>query len=168
MKPIICILSIVFLLPLAAQSQNTGKRGGSEKILRGNIIDASSGQGLEFATISLFNLPDSHLGGWAHYLKTGGAFEMTAKNGEYYIEVEFISYENQRDWDPISITNNSGLIDLGSIDLNPESTVLEDVVITAEKSETVFALDKRVFTVGKDLANRGGFCRKTYWTMYHL
>ena len=42
------------------------------------------------------------------------------------------------------------------ITIFPEGISLDEVQITAEKSETTFTLDKRVFNVGKDLTSKGG------------
>ena len=47
-------------------------------------------------------------------------------------------------------------IDLGTIGLEISGVALDDIEIRAERSETQFTLDKRVFNVGSDLANQGG------------
>ena len=52
--------------------------------------------------------------------------------------------------------NGKRTVDIGEIAMHPDSYTLDEVEIRAEKSETVFALDKKIFNVGKDLANRGG------------
>ena len=54
-----------------------------------------------------------------------------------------------------NIEFDGSVLDLGSIYLEPDSEVLEEVVVTAEKSTTEFKLDKRVFNVGADLSNAG-------------
>ena len=82
-------------------------------------------------------------------------FSTSLVPGDYFARVEFISYQTII-LETILFPEDGSDVNLGTIRLVPESTVLEDVVITADRSETVFALDKRVFTVGKDLANRGG------------
>ena len=47
-------------------------------------------------------------------------------------------------------------MNLGIIELSTNTEVLDVVEVRAEKSQMQIALDKRVFNVGKDLANRGG------------
>lgn len=44
-------------------------------------------------------------------------------------------------------------VDLGKIILVADSQVLDEVVVTGELSKTVFKLDKRVFSVGKDISS---------------
>ena len=46
---------------------------------------------------------------------------------------------------------NKGIIDLGAIQVSADGIELEGVTVRAEKSETQFSLDKRIFNVGKDL-----------------
>jgi outer membrane receptor protein involved in Fe transport len=48
------------------------------------------------------------------------------------------------------------IYDLGTITLSSGGVALDEVEITAVKSTNQFALDKRVFNVGTDLATRGG------------
>jgi len=147
-------LGAILLIAVIQLQAQTRQGPGGKLTITGNVIDAESGQGLEFATISLHNSLDSSVVNGS-LTGTGGGFELSTRPGNYYLKAEFISYESIS-IDSIDFSNSSRRIDLGSIVMRPESMVLDDVVITAERSETVFALDKRVFTVGKDLANRGG------------
>jgi outer membrane receptor protein involved in Fe transport len=48
-----------------------------------------------------------------------------------------------------------GQVDLGLIELASQGQTLEEVTVRAEKSQTEFKLDKRVFNVGKDLSSTG-------------
>jgi len=121
--------------------------------LSGQIIEEQTGNGLEFATISIFNkLNDKIVEGTLS--ETEGKFLLKLKKGTYYLKAEFISF-SPTIIDPIEIGTEKN-INLGTIILKANSQMLDDIEIIAEKSETIFALDKRIFTVGKDLANRGG------------
>ena len=156
----ILIIILAGLLSLSSlYSQQRPPRGGGGrmgpplKTVKGQVIDESTGVGMEFATVSIYSKRDSSLAGGG---LTGpdGQFSFSVKGFKLYAIVEFISYETKT----IELTAERGnpIIDMGAITLGTSSVQLDDVEITAERSETTFSLDKRVFSVGKDLANRGG------------
>jgi len=116
--------------------------------------DDQTGQGLEFATISLFNKRDSSLVSGA-LTEANGFFTLKTKPGRLYMVVDYISYSSKT-VEEIPFERGVPVLDLGQIKIAPSSTLLEDIEIVGERSETSFSLDKKVFTVGKDLANRGG------------
>ncbi len=137
-----------------------GQRGERPQItVKGVIIDQGTGNPLEFATISLISKRDSSLVGGG---LTGldGAFEVMAQIGPLRAEVEYISFEKlvieDVPFDRDAIRAGNRVVDMGTIRMSASAELLEEVEIRAEKSETQFSLDKRVFNVGKDLANRGG------------
>ena len=137
-----------------SQDQNIEPNGAIPNPIIGKIIDVNSKQFLEYATITLFSQKDSSMitGGISD---AEGNFKIEAEKGEYFAKIEFLSYETMY-IDDISVNKNSEVIDLGFIELNSSSAVLDIIEVRAEKSRMQMALDKRVFNVGKDLANRGG------------
>lgn len=159
------ILLLFSVITLIGQNPRNGQRGGGQRgerpeiTVKGLIVDQNSGSPLEFATISLINKRDSSLAGGG---LTGidGTFEIKAKIGPLRAEIEYISFEklviDQVPFDRDAIRSGNRVIDMGTIQMSASSELLEEVEIRAEKSETQFSLDKRVFNVGKDLANRGG------------
>jgi len=161
---IISCLFIGILTSLIGQRPNrpNGGQRGSDQMpklkLIGQITDGTSGQGLEFATISVYSKRDSTLVGGG---MTGadGTFSVNVKPGPMYAVLDFISYESKTidvQIDRDAIKSGKREINLGSIQLLLNSTQLDEVEIRAERSETQFSLDRKVFNVGKDLANRGG------------
>ena len=158
------IVFCAFLLTLLTVSisdaqQRPGGKGGAGKggppmSITGTVMDGTTGQGLEFATISIFSKEgDKVMGGGLS--EENGSFTVQAKGRNLYAVIEFLSYGSQT-IDPIEMEKGTRTVDLGTIVLEPSSVELADVEITAERSETTFSLDKKVFTVGKDLSNRGG------------
>jgi len=123
-------------------------------IIKGKVIDSETGQGLEFATVSIYSKSDGVISGGG-LTEIGGLFSFKSDKLDIYAVIEFISYKSHT-IDHIEISAGSQIIDLGEILLSPDAVQLEDVEIVAERSETTFSLDKKVFTVDKDLANRGG------------
>ncbi len=154
---------IVSLLSLSLFGQRPGGAGHGQRQapaikIKGQIIDQDSNTGLEFATISLFSKQDSSLvtGGLS---EVGGLFEVSASPRPMYAVIEYISYAPQTvdiTFDRDQIRSGNREIDLGTIGLAISGVALDDIEIRAERSETQFSLDKRVFNVGSDLANQGG------------
>ncbi|MFT4664301.1 MAG: ferric enterobactin receptor [Polaribacter sp.] len=152
-------LSTIFLLfiSLLANGQNSNRNAKglfSKPVIKGNVIDSNNELPLEFATVTLMNAADSSVvtGG---ITDEKGSFLIESRPGNYIVKIEFISYKNQYR-DNIKLGKNNPKADLGTISLSPDANLLNTVEVRAEKSQLNIALDKKVFNVGKDLANRGG------------
>lgn len=145
---IIVFINSVLLQAVSGQSFNSY----TPFMITGKVEDFSNGVPLEFATVSIFTL-DSNLvtGG---LVDSKGLFSIEVKPGKYYAIVQFISYQQQTIND-IVVSPANKVYNTGTIRLSPESTLLDEVAVTAEKSEMVIHLDKKVFNVGKDLSNTG-------------
>ncbi len=117
----------------------------------GTVIDAESGDPLEFTTVSLLQGADSTLvtGG---YSDSDGKFTVVAKPGQYMLKIQFVSYDSKL-MDAVQIGN--GNKDLGTISLATNTATLQEVVIEGQKEQMVLELDKRVFNVAQDLSNTG-------------
>ena len=162
-KYILFIAAIVMGSQLFGQQRGNwqGQRGGGQMpqiTIKGTIVDQTSKTPLEFATVSFYSLRDSSLvtGGLSD---PTGAFSVQTRPGRFYAVVEYISYETQTidvPFDRDAMRAGSREIDLGEIMLYESGIALDVVEVRAERSETQFSLDKRVFNVGKDLANQGG------------
>ena len=157
-KDIFWTLVLLFLTIQLTEAQQRpggkGQGGPPPMTITGTVTDGNSGQGLEFATISIFSKEGDEIRGGG-LTEENGSFSIEAKGRKLYAVIEFLSYESKI-IDPIEIEKGVRTVDLGSIILEPSSVELADVEITAERSETTFSLDKKIFTVGKDLSNRGG------------
>jgi outer membrane receptor for ferrienterochelin and colicins len=117
----------------------------------GKIVDKTSNQPLEYATIALKNIknPKAVSGG----ITNGkGEFEADVIPGIYDITVEFISFK------PLEIKgkNITETISLGTIGLQDDASQLSEVVVRVEKSSVEIKLDKKVYNVGQDMMVKGG------------
>ena len=74
--------------------------------------------------------------------------------GKYFAQVEFLSFKTRTISD-VPLGKGQFVADLGTIALAADSETLVEVEVRAEKSQMQIGLDKRVFNVGKDLANTG-------------
>lgn len=142
--PIVIAILIFTLCNMAAQSG----------AVTGKVMAAGTDKPLSYATITIYNKADSALvtGG---VTDDAGLFSVEVKPGNYYAEITFISYQ-KKTVNNIQITNAQPTADLGTIELGLDATTLSQVEVTAERSRLEMSLDKRVFNVGKDLANSGG------------
>ena len=145
----IIYLSISLVFTNIAVAQNTGKLK-----LKGKIIDAQSSAPLAFASVKLFKLPDSSFV-IGNITNETGDFLIDAPAGTYYALLESIGYKTTKSL-TFSLTPDTAPYDLGTLKVAASSKILEEVEVRAEKSSMEMSLDKRVFNVGKDLANAGG------------
>ncbi len=120
--------------------------------VKGRVTDAQSGSPLPYATISLFQLPDSLLVDGA-ISDEDGQFSLNPKPASYFAKVESLGFEH---FFIEEFEVKKAPLDLGNIRLKAAAEQLEEVVVQAEKSTMQMSLDKKVFNVGKDLANAGG------------
>jgi outer membrane receptor protein involved in Fe transport len=120
--------------------------------LTGRVVDASNNQGLEYASLRLFSLPDSSPAGGG-LTDTEGNFSLSAKAGSYYLMVSFLGYEDQL-FDGITLKVGRGQ-DLGNLTMQPAAVSVDGVDIEAQGAQMQMQLDKRVFNVSQDLSLSG-------------
>jgi outer membrane receptor protein involved in Fe transport len=139
-----CLLTLLFIAVLCTcgRAQNT---------IIGRVVDKSSGQPIEFATVLVSSVSTGKgIGGTTTDL--GGKFSLETATTDVYLDLSFIGFETRQVKD---IIFTEGQVDLGLIELASQGQTLEEVTVRAEKSQTEFKLDKRVFNVGKDLSSTG-------------
>lgn len=151
------ILTTLFILVCqVVWAQPPQKRsGGAPQItFSGQVVDAETQLPLEYATVTLYAKRDSSIltGG---VTGVDGSFLIKSRPAPAYVVIEFIGYEPHYIND-VEIDKTTKTAALGTILLGADATTLEQVEVRAERSEMQFKLDKKVFNVGKDLANRGG------------
>jgi outer membrane receptor protein involved in Fe transport len=139
-----CLLTLLFIAVLCTcgRAQNT---------IIGRVVDKSSGQPIEFATVLVSSVSTGKgIGGTTTDL--GGKFSLETATTDVYLDLSFIGFGTRQVKD---IIFTEGQVDLGLIELASQGQTLEEVTVRAEKSQTEFKLDKRVFNVGKDLSSTG-------------
>jgi ferric enterobactin receptor len=123
-------------------------------LVKGKILDSLSSAPVSFATIRIFKTSDNKLinGDISH---DAGEFEIEIPFGLYYAEIDFMGYESRKIKN-IKLSQENSTNDLGTIRLTTSVSTLDEIVVQADKSTMELSLDKKVFNVGKDLANAGG------------
>jgi ferric enterobactin receptor len=121
--------------------------------LTGRLVDSASGLPIQGATVQVLKAVRNQPTGGTVTSESGG-FSVEVEPGTYLLAVEHIGYRPYRS---TTLRLSPGKTsDLGSIPMSAAAAQLEEVVVRAEKSSMQLALDKRIFNVGKDLANSGG------------
>lgn len=145
-------LSLLFIIicgcqPLLAQTAN-------KLSVTGKIVDGQNNSPLAYASIRLFRTADSTFTAGAITDETGG-FVVDIVAGSYYALSEFIGYKPQVTQN-IKLTAGTSPLNIGAIKVSGSAKTLDEVTVQAEKSSMELSLDKKIFNVGKDLANAGG------------
>ncbi|MEO9569613.1 MAG: TonB-dependent receptor [Polaribacter sp.] len=121
-------------------------------IITGKVVDKNSNEALPYVNIVIRD--------FAKKIITGG---ITDENGNFKIkdipkgnslvEVQFIGFKIYSK--KISITDKSKKLNLGTIALEEDSSILDEVVVRAETSTVTQKVDRKVINVGKDLTAAG-------------
>ncbi|GAB3342995.1 outer membrane beta-barrel family protein [Larkinella ripae] len=146
------VLLIGLLFQLLASTLAEAQDGKLK--VRGKALDAQSNAPLIFASVRLFKQADSSFVAGAITTETG-EFSVDAAAGNYYALLEFIGYKSLKK-PGIRLSRENSPLDIGTLKLAASASTLDEVVVQGEKSTMEFSLDKRIFNVGKDLANAGG------------
>ena len=145
MKRLIALMLLT--LPMMAWAQ--------KGMVRGRVVDARTGENIEYATVALLNPKDSTLKGGT-VTEGNGSFRLEAPYGRYLLRITFIGYEPQYYKSAITLSAEHANVNLGKVAINPQATLMEAVEITAERSMVEYQLDKRVVNVDKNIVAGGG------------
>lgn len=145
-KIVLLVWSILMCDTVFSQGSDSGIE------VSGKIVEHNSSLPVEYATIMLFDLNDSSLITGTISDSTG-TFKMLTQKNQFYVKVDFIGFQSKT----ISeFVIQQGKVRLGAIKLMQNQNELGEMTVVAEKSQTVFKTDKRVFNVGQDLISAGG------------
>ncbi|OWP84385.1 TonB-dependent receptor [Flavobacterium davisii] len=119
--------------------------------ITGKLVDKTTQQPLEYATITVINpTTNKPVNGAITDLK--GEFTFQNVSGNFILKYEYLSFK--------TLISNSKLynenLNVGIISLEPDAKTLSEVVVRSERTTVDLKLDKKVFTVGKDILVRGG------------
>ncbi len=145
-KPLAFLLLFVLTGFSGFSQQNKAK-------LTGTIQEKSTGNPLGFASVAIYSPSDSLVAGGIS--EENGKFSIDVPFGNFYALVEFMGFESHKT-QVITFSRENNKVDLETIELESTAGDLEEVVVQGEKTLMELSLDKRIFNVGKDLANAGG------------
>lgn len=144
-----------FAQPAPPVGENTGAMKDVAGDLHGMVIDRSTRQPVEFATIGLYNSTDSSLVTGTITDNTGNFRIDQVPFGEYFIDIRFMGYTNAR-ISKISVSPERRKFSIGEISMQPSTTVLKEVEVVAERAAIEYRIDKKVVNVAQNIAASGG------------
>lgn len=119
--------------------------------ITGSLIEDKTAQPIPYATVLLKDKTTNE-NITAVITNDNGTFTLATSASNFYLEISFMGFKTETVTEFIA---NKGKVNLGTLKLTPENQALNEVVVTAQISKTVFKLDKRVFNVGKDVSSSG-------------
>ncbi|HEX2532300.1 MAG TPA: outer membrane beta-barrel family protein, partial [Chitinophagaceae bacterium] len=136
---------LLFLSGLASAQTGT---------LKGRVSDSASATPLVPATVQVFPKGGKEATGGT-VSRSEGDFTLALPYGRYVAIIGFTGYATRTTREFV-LSADHPAEDLGTIRLTAEAKTLQGVVVQAERSYMQLELDKKIFTVGQDLANAGG------------
>ena len=139
------LLLVLLAVPAAAQ---TGA-------LTGRVVDVDSELALPTATVSLYTIAgadSTFVTGAAADID--GAFRVAGvAPGTYDVQVSFVGYDSQ--W-LADVAVADGTTDLGTLGLAPSAEALEEVRVTAERTQVETRIDRTVYATADSPVTEGG------------
>ena len=140
------LLTLLLFMPLAILAQTAGT-------ISGKIIDNENKEPLGFVTVALYPQGSSIPTSGCSSNDDGTFLINNVKAGDYTLQISFVGYLT--DSRKITVTGNSKH-NMGTIRLKSDKKMLKEVVVTEQRSQMSFEIDKRVFTVDQNIASTGG------------
>ena len=141
------IILVFAILCSAAIAQQGG--------VRGKVVDARSGENIEYANVALLRASDSSLVNGS-VSESNGSFSLTAPYGRYVLRVTFMGYDTYYRSEALVLNDKHRDVNVGKVLLKMSGTMMEAVEVTAERSMVEYQLDKRVINVDKNIVSSGG------------
>jgi outer membrane receptor protein involved in Fe transport len=144
-----------------AQRPDSGPSGSSpaslpsDGYMKGTILDDVTNEPIEFAIVAIYNQRDSSLvnGGLTDSL---GKFEFKElAYGLYYLDIKFVGFKDTR-MTGITVTPRNKSVDLGEIKIENSMTDLGNVVVTGERPQMSYQIDRKVVYVESNVTAIGG------------
>lgn len=153
-NPILIILLLISTIsfsqrPGGGQGRNMPNIPEGKGLVIGKVVDSESESPLQFASISIHNISDDKIisGG---ITDLEGRFKIEVDYGNYYIIADYMGFDKQRTSD-IKLDKNNRAIKIGKIKIKPNSDIIGEVEISAEKELFVNKIDSKTFNVSKDI-----------------
>ncbi len=145
----ISILILLFIL-----SGITSSFAQTVVSISGSVKDRKTKAVLPFVTVTLKNSKDSTLVQGTITNEEGRFTLSNIKSGNYYTEVTFIGYKPFKQ--NVYVGTLSQYLDLGTIELEEDAKVLNEVEVTAMQEEVSGKMDKKSFTLENNTTQSGG------------
>ena len=159
MKPILTLLAVALLLLGSAPSADAQIPGGSGNApvgrISGAVVDAETAEPVASATVGIWRSEDSTLVTGAVTQNDGRFAVEGLRDGRYYASISFVGFATQTVSD-IVIADGERQVDVGTIRLAPDTQMLDDVEVTAERNPVQFQIDRTVYSTADSPVAIGG------------
>ncbi len=145
MKRLLTVLLCAVTFGVAAQ----------QGVVTGRVVDARTGEYIEYANVALLKAVDSSLVNGT-VSEVNGGFAVTAPSGRYLLRVTFMGYDTYFHAQTVTLGDGRREVNVGKVKLKAHAKTMEAVEISAERSMVEYQLDKRVINVDKNLVTGGG------------
>ncbi|MFM9840907.1 MAG: TonB-dependent receptor domain-containing protein [Cyclobacteriaceae bacterium] len=124
--------------------------------ISGKVIDAATNQPLPFASVAVLQQSTNGelLIGGAPTSEAGYFLIDNLPTGQLKVQITYLGYQTQSQ--VIQIKAGVSELPLGNIAMLAETSVLQEVMVKAEKAQMDMAMNKRTFNVAKNLTTNGG------------
>lgn len=146
-------LLICSILLSSAKVDALAARGKGE--VTGSIKTKETRQYVEFATITVFQLPDSTLVTGAVSAIDGSFSIKDLPFDKYFLTIQFLGCK-AKTISAIELSKERPIHDLGTVELEMIVQQLDGIEIEERRNQIEFKLDKQVISVGEDNAVAGG------------
>ena len=148
MKKFTILLSLFITIITSTDAQT------AKGVIQGILIDAKDKTPIEFASVALIpqgtTVPITGCN-----TEENGSFIITGvKEGNYTLQFSFVGYLT--DTHKVKVATNNDKVNVGNIFLKQDKKLLKEVVISEQRSQMKFEIDKRVFTIDQSIASTGG------------
>ncbi len=150
------ILTINQLLAQRPGGEGGQRGGGGAPIARvyGRILDAGTGEPIPYVSVIVKPMRKDTVAGGT-LTKTNGYFDISGLNpGMYQLKLSAIGYTDTTL--QVRLTPPNPELDAGDIRIGAATQSLQEVTITGERSSVQLAVDRRVYSVDRNLAATGG------------
>ncbi|WP_066223235.1 outer membrane beta-barrel family protein [Formosa haliotis] len=110
----------------------------------GNVVDSKDKVGIDFATVALYQLPDSTLVSGTVSSELGKFSLKNIKRGTYYLEASFVGYQHTKT-ESFVISKSGELKNLGQVLIDPSAEMLNEVVVAGTTNAVMNKADRQVF-----------------------
>lgn len=141
------LISLLLMLPLAIMAQTSGT-------IRGKVIDKANNEPLGFVTVALVPFGQTAPVAGCNTNDDGTFVINGVKEGNYDLKFSFVGYLS--DSRKVSITAASNRHNVGTVVMKTDRKMLKEIVVTEQRSQMSFEIDKKVFTVDQSIAATGG------------
>ena len=152
MKKLITLCLAILFIVQNTQAKNDNSTELIDGSISGKVLDASLNEPLPYVNIIIKNEKGEIVTG-AITLENG-TFKITKiPEGKITVTAQYIGYKAiVRE---LTITKKNRKFDLGDLRLEEEASGLDEVTVVAEVSTIQQRVDRKVITIGKDLAASG-------------